>query len=212
MAEGSRFAKSLKSPIQWIVVGLILIFLGVVLVLPMMRGRLLSPHSDPVNQTVRTIGVAMYAYAMDHNGAYPTGKSSTEVFQKLVDEGYVTEPAMFCCDELKMPGKSKATSGKLKPENVCWDVTIPLDAAPSDDVPVVFSSGYRINYVPGGDATPILSAPKPRYDGVSVCYHSNSASWQEGQPDGIVPNFISPDFKPDGKKYVQLTPDGPLGP
>jgi hypothetical protein len=191
MAEGSRFAKSLKSPIQWIVVGLILIFLGVVLVLPMMRGRLLSPHSDPVNQTVRTIGVAMYAYAMDHNGAYPTGKSSTEVFQKLVDEGYVTE---------------------LKPENVCWDVTIPLDAAPSDDVPVVFSSGYRINYVPGGDATPILSAPKPRYDGVSVCYHSNSASWQEGQPDGIVPNFISPDFKPDGKKYVQLTPDGPLGP
>jgi hypothetical protein len=119
---------------------------------------------------------------------------------------------MFCCDELKMPGKSKATSGKLKPENVCWDVTIPLDAASSDDVPVVFSSGYRINYVPGGDATPLLSAPKQRDAGVAVCYHSNSAIWKVGRSDGTVTNFISSAFEPAGKKYVQLTPDGRLGP
>jgi len=31
-------------------------------------------------------------------------------------------------------------------------------------------------------------------------------------PDGTtsIPNFISPDYKPDGKTYRQLTPDGPL--
>ena len=32
-------------------------------------------------------------------------------------------------------------------------------------------------------------------------------------PDGIVPGVISPTFTiPAGKKYVQLTPDGPLVP
>jgi hypothetical protein len=29
-------------------------------------------------------------------------------------------------------------------------------------------------------------------------------------PDGSVANFISPDFKPDGKTYRQLAPDGPM--
>jgi len=30
------------------------------------------------------------------------------------------------------------------------------------------------------------------------------------KPDASIPNFISPDFKPDGKTYRQLTPDGAL--
>jgi hypothetical protein len=29
-------------------------------------------------------------------------------------------------------------------------------------------------------------------------------------PDNTIPNVVPPDFKPDGKTYRQLTPDGVL--
>ena len=46
-------------------------------------------------QKVHQIGVAMFSYMSDHNEQYPDGKSSTEVFQKLLDGGYVTDPTIF---------------------------------------------------------------------------------------------------------------------
>jgi hypothetical protein len=154
----------------------------------------------------------MVQYEQDHNGAYPTGKSSTEVFQKLIDEHYVQDPTTFWIMSFNVPGKTKATSNELKPENVCWDVTVPLDAGSSDLLPVVFLTGYRINYVPGGSAVPLFSSSEDRPPGIAVCYHGNNPAWlkNDGQPDRIVKNFISTAFDPAGKKYQQLTPDGPL--
>ncbi len=76
-------------------------------------------------------------------------------------------------------------------------------------MPVVFSTGYRVNYVAHGTAIPLSNE---KYPGILVYYYSNSTYFKTADvgPDGIVTDFISGDFKPDGHKYQQLTPDGPL--
>ncbi len=193
-----------------------------------------APESASL-QITRTIAVAMFAYSNDNNGDYPDGNSSTEVFQKLLDGGYVSDPSTFY---LPMSGKVKPIPGqKLKPENVCWDVTGNVDANSPDMLPIVFLTGYMVQYVPGGSAVP-LSNRSPRYGwvdpiqnwwdrlmgrptilwfdrpGIAVAYKSNAAKFMisnpSTNPDGSIPYFISPDFKPDGVTYRQLTPDGPL--
>jgi hypothetical protein len=138
-----------------------------------------------------------------------------------------------------MAGKIKPISGqKLKPENVSWDVTEGLDVASSDELPLVFLTGYKVNYAPGGEAIPLLK-PYPRFEwvdahqtffdwllgrpaihyfdpGIVVYYKGNNAMFIKLKPlpngEESIPNFISPDFKPDGKTYRQLTPDGMLPP
>ena len=52
-------------------------------------------------------------------------KTSTEVFQKLLDEKYIADPSIFF---LAMPGKVKATSQTLTADNVCFDVTSGITA------------------------------------------------------------------------------------
>jgi len=212
MAEASRFAKSLRSPFQWIMAGLILLSLVIIMVGPMIGGRP-HPHSSPALQATQAINLAMYMYAGDHNNAYPIGKSSTEVFQKLVDEEYIADITIFYVEELKVPGKTKATSKVLKPENVCFDVTVPLGLNSSDFLPVIFSTGYRIDYTPGGSAVPLFKASEGSPSGICVAYHDYSVRFQKStEPDGTVTNFIPSDFNPAGKKFQQLTPDGPLPP
>jgi len=175
----------------------------------------------------------MFSYATDNvqnHNAYPEGNSSTEVFQKLIDDGYVTDPTIFY---VPLPGKVKPVAGqKLKPENVCWDVTCCVDSNASDLLPLVFLTGYKVAYAPGGAAVPIVK-PWPQFGeprtwldwwhgapddtpapGIAVFYKGNNAIFlpldRPINRDGTIPNFVSPDFKPDGKTYRQLTPDGPL--
>lgn len=160
-------------------------------------------------ETARAIYLGMFSYANDHNGNYPTGKNSTEVFQKLIDEDYVSEPDIFY---FPMPGKTKPTSKKLKPDNVCWDVTITIRNDDDDQVPIVFVTGYRMIYVPGGSAIPLKRGND--IQGIAVSYKSGEAHFvpDDGLSDEIVLNAISPAFNPKGKTYQQLTPDGPLKP
>jgi hypothetical protein len=152
----------------------------------------------------------MLYYANDHEGRYPTGKSSTEAFQKLIDGGYIADPSIFYAENLHIPGKAKATTKNLMPKNVCWDVTIPADMNHSDlHLPLVFSTGYRIEYVPNGRALPFSE------DRVGAIAISDIAldSWfqiDDGMHNGVLPNLIPASFDAKGVKYVQLTPDGPL--
>ena len=186
-------------------------------------------------QTAHALNLAMFSYAHDNAGKYPDGKSSTEAFQKLLDGGYITEPAIFY---VPMQGKTKALAGQqLKPENVSWDVTEGVDSSSPDQIPIVFLTGYKVSYIPGGAAVP-LSKPFPRlawedsdptflerlfgwppirytdFSRIAAAYKNSSSRLMklETAPDGTgaIPNFIPPDFKPDGKAYRQLTPDGPL--
>ncbi len=185
-------------------------------------------------QQVHEIGLAIYSCANDNNRVYPTGNSSTEVCQKLLDGGYVTDPALFY---FPYAGKTAARPGqRLKPENVCFDFT---DGATMDsfgELPLVFLSGYRITYAPGTGAIPRFH-PMPYEEswlhrwfnngmdengpvsGSAVYFVDNSVKWLPDRYssrfkslDDLIPNFIPPDFKSDGKTYRQLTPDGVLAP
>jgi hypothetical protein len=153
-------------------------------------------------QHVRTIEIMMFAYANDHNGAYPDGKTSTEVFQKLIDGNYVTDPSIFYA---AMPGKTKPTSNTLTADNVCYDVTSGVTLDASDDLPVVFSTGYTVTYSPGSSATRDPGAQTP-FDGMAVANKNNSARFMPDKGGGELPHFIPVNFDSGGKTYEQLRP------
>jgi hypothetical protein len=151
-------------------------------------------------QNSHAIGVALYSYAQDHNGKYPEGKSSTEIFQKLMDAGYVTDPAIFYLD---LSGKTKATGKVLKPENVCWDFT--AGARPDDpsNVVLVFSTGTKMDYRPGAKIRVPRNAPLGG-DGVAVFYANEAAAFMMAQDGETVIHGVG--YDPKGQHYVQLTP------
>jgi hypothetical protein len=212
----SRFLDSLKQLSQWIWSALIFAILGAITLGAGFGhgGQRLVPLNSAMQRS-REIGLALSAYARDNAYVYPTGASSTEIFQKLLDGHYVSDPTLFFDPRLKIPGKIPATSNKLKSENVCWDVTVPLDPTSSDEVPIVFETGFRIEYKAGGRAVPLSAVFAAQSFGIAVHYMGNNSIFlkKDGMPDGVVANFISQSFdskETDKKKYQQLTPDGPL--
>jgi hypothetical protein len=76
---------------------------------PFWRRGIFKERQNPKMQMLRAIGLAMYSYANDNGGNYPDGKSSTEVFQKLLDGGYATDPALFY---LRLQARPSPSSGK----------------------------------------------------------------------------------------------------
>jgi hypothetical protein len=200
---------------------------------------LLAPSGSPLHlaqgsmwmQTSRTIGIAMAQYANDHGGNYPDGKSSTEVFQKLLDGNYVTDPGIFY---VPYTGKVKAGLGEpLKPENVSWDVTEGVDSLSSDEIPIVFLTGYRVTYAAGGPAVSLVKPypdfgdpprtwiqwwrgePKPMQrsiPGIAVTYKGGESAYKmfmfesTPAPEGTMTDFVSSKFDPKGRIYHQLTP------
>ncbi len=161
--------------------------------------------ASAIVQQTRQIGVVMFAYACDNNGAYPTGDSSTEIFQKLIDGGYVNDSTLFY---VKMPGKVAPTSNKLKPENVCFDVTVAVNNKSSDMVPLIYLTGFKVSFTPDSSAVPVSDAAK-QAGGIPVFYKGDNALFRRADADGSVPHFVAPNFQDDAH-YHQLTPDGPL--
>jgi hypothetical protein len=179
-------------------------------------------------QNAHVIGQMMLSYAMDHGGKYPDGSNSTEVFQKLLDGRYVNDPGIFY---VPLFGKNLPSMGhKLMPDNVCWDITCCADSTDSDSLPLVFLTGYKVTYEPGGTAvlTKRLHPPFTRmwtdwwngdpgltgWSGIAVYYKGNKSLFlrlnSSENSNGIIPNFVPRDFDAQGKTYRQLTPDGSL--
>jgi hypothetical protein len=208
MSRDSKFFKSMKSPLQWIGAGLVLCFVTLAALGPMTSG---TKAASVVDQ-VREIGEAMSVYASDHHGVYPTGKSSTEIFQKLIDEKYIRDPAVFYYYGLRE--KVPPSSTRLKPENVAFDVTSGMDGRSSDLLPVVFLTGFKVGYSAGASAIPLHRTRDVRSAGIAVYYKNCSVIFKGNdlKPDGVVDEFISNEFSDPGKTYQQLTPDGPLSP
>jgi hypothetical protein len=158
------------------------------------------------------LGLSLYTYANDHQGLYPDGTSSTKVFQQLLDQGYVTDPSIFY---LPMDGKTKASFGqkKLKPENVCWDVTGGVSANDEGRLPLIYLTGFRMTFAPGGGFEPREPFPPYDYlrknDGLAVSFLNQSAAWLVGGAPSML-RILPPDFNAHGKTYRQLTPDGVL--
>jgi hypothetical protein len=166
-------------------------------------------------QTAHAIGQALYFYANDNHGLYPNGTSSTQVFQQLLDGGYVTDPSMFY---VPMEGKTRPSKDqKLKPENVCWDVTGGASVYDNGSLPLIFLTGYRVSYAPGGGFTPLQSFPGyegfSRGSGLAAFSLDNSGAWlnpSTASSGRSMEHFLPPDFNPHGKTFRQLTPDGVL--
>jgi len=155
-------------------------------------------------QSVHAIGNAMDEYAGDHKGAYPDGKTSTEVFQKLIDGHYVDDPSVFY---VPMSGKVKATSHKLTAENVCFDVTSGTTVDAPEGLPIVYSTGFTVTYLPGANATPDANARRPFHGaGIAVNYFIESIKFLPAAPDGSIRAFIPVTFNPGTKTYRQLEP------
>ncbi len=107
------------------------------------------------------------------------------------------------------------------------DMTGGVGSGDSADLPLVFSTGFRITYVPGGAATPLIQ-PFPRYGAsydfwpftltgvnqarLTVFYLGNRA--EGGGWDSYLPltRVVPATFDAKGKTYRQLTPDGVLAP
>lgn len=160
------------------------------------------------------------------NGTDFKVRSSTELFQKLVDRKLITDPAVFY---LPFPGKSPAANGQpLKPENVGWDATTPYPDLRSQ-IPVIFVTGCKVNYAPGGSAVALGSSlpgfldehlslfQEWNHDAMVSCDGDLIAIHRFGGGDGFplgadrtVAHFISPDIDLHGRTYRQLTPDGTL--
>lgn len=153
-------------------------------------------------QKARSIALVLFQYSIDHAGAYPSGNSSTEVFQKLIDEKYVSDPALFY---ISMAGKTRAASSQLAPENVCFDVTSGVTSDSPEGVPMVFNTGYSITYTAGMSAlrNPGVELPFP---GLAVAYKGRSARWLQAAPDGSIADFIPDHFDVGSHTYRQLRP------
>ncbi len=190
----------------------LLTFLGGIITAPIGPSIKRDPPSQ-VMQTSRTIAVALFGYANDNEGRYPEGRSSTEVFQQLMDGKYISDAKIFY---VKQPGKVRSEGGPLKPENVSYDVTCCGDAATPGDLPLVFLTGYVIDYVPGARATPRASNAgvwARWWNGVDelkgclpVAYFNHTARVLRADESGAFPDFIPIDFNAKGRIYRQLTP------
>jgi hypothetical protein len=192
--------------IAGIVVGALL-----VLLLPCCAGFALGPITNGIKkakenaamQTTRQIGLAMFSYATDHNGACPDGKTSTEVFQKLLDGKYVTDPSIFY---LAMPGKVRATSPTLTADNVCFDVTSGVTADSPDDLPVVYSTGYVINFSQGAMVMPDVGGAQSPFPGIAVVYKDNHARFFTFPGATTTIQLLPQGSDLKGQTYQQLKP------
>jgi hypothetical protein len=214
-------SKEAKRKITWFWIRLGVLMFVVIVLLGVALGPITcgikSAQQSVAVQTAHLLTTALYSYANDHNGKYPDGKTSTEVFQQLLDQGYVTDPTIFYFDFLHLPGKVRPENNRLKPENVTWDVTAGVDASSPGDLPVVFLTGYRVDYQAGGSANLMQAPPKRTWGDWSndtpkwepfMAYGCTSGSAHKtlANADGTIPNFIPADFDPKGKTYRQLTP------
>lgn len=233
--EAARAFLLPKRPLKtWITVGLMLALGAYLLFMDVVQGGAHPYHTAIIvshEKTAELIVSALRKYAADHAGKFPDGKSSTEIFQQLIDENYLGGAPMVY---QRFPGKVEPNWGdRLRPENVSWDVTTGLTSNSPDSIPAVFSTGFRVSYGASALATPRTNpCPKLFYAVREV------SDWWNGEPDptpyaamvvcdkrgvarfikldknvppaGAIPNFIGPDFKPDGKTYRQLTPEGEL--
>jgi hypothetical protein len=230
LAEGRRVSESsIRFAVYGSAVVVLLLLFGVALG-PIGFQR--HPEENAAMQNCRTLALAEFQCANDNNGSYPDGASSTDVFQKLLDGHYINDPTICYVPMAgKRPGEQ---DDKLKPENVCFDVTEGVTSNSPGALPLVFLTGYRIDYRPGGSATSLIK-PFPwagpanwigRYspmEGFAVAYVNNNSFFKDSETappsshpllnaDGFggILNVVPPDLKQDGASYRQLTPEGVL--
>jgi hypothetical protein len=120
------------------------------------------PHSivglvrQPENASparAHNLAIASFSYAEDNNGCYPTGKTSTEIFQQLYNGKYLTQPGdVFLIEHSdKTSGRTLAQADPaihLNGLNVSWDYTTRartgLTGDDPGDTPLLFSCVAKV--------------------------------------------------------------------
>jgi hypothetical protein len=97
-------------------------------------------------------------YAQKHEGHFPEGNTSTEVFQRLIEEKYA-QTRVFWLEGRKMP----PSPDRLSPENVGFDFTKGADLKSPGWVPRVIPTGFKIDYSKN-EATQLPSNTIPHVD------------------------------------------------
>lgn len=149
------------------------IFALVTLVLGLSQILLNSGPHRPINgqeawrlDMLRQLGEAMSAYAHDHQGSYPTGESSVEVFNQLIAGGYLQDYRLAMYDGVDKgsmlgvvseTGKEVAADPektRLTASQVSWDATANARADDPAGTPLLYSTGFEVAYQPGTRPTP----------------------------------------------------------
>jgi hypothetical protein len=147
---------------------------------------------------VNRIAVMLHNYAAHHGGQYPDGATSTEVFQKLLDEGLCKDPEDFY---FPLPGKVKAASGtNLKAENVSFDVIGGITANDPPGMPLVFITGYELVFTTSGPIGVMMNPDQ----GLEANHPSPRAVAYLGHKAAV--DYVPPAVNTAGKAYHQLKP------
>jgi hypothetical protein len=157
---------------------------------------------------VSQIRLALQDYANKHEGAYPDGTTSTEVFQRLIDDRDIVPHWLF----FDLPGKASANSNRLTAKNVCFDFTRGVDSRGPKWLPIVIPTGYSIDYRTG-NATPLPSNAITDKK-IEIAYPDTTRLFSIFTASGLRLNRLKiMSEKPPGantSKFLQLTPDGHL--
>ena len=211
MPQPRRAANSSQSNgMMWVIILVVCGFVGI-FVLACLAGVALGPITAGIKkakenmamQQSRAIALALFTYAQDHNGKYPDGKTSTEVFQALIDDKEVADPEIFF---IQMPGKTRPTSNKLTAENVSFDVTEGVTADSPTDLPLVYTTGYTVVYSLGAIATPDPTGPVSPFPGIAVASVDNSARFQTFPRGATSIQLMRQALLPKSQAYQQLKP------
>ena len=157
---------------------------------------------------VMFIRFSLLAYAQKHGGAFPAGNSSTEIFQKLIDDHDLKANYVY----FDLPGKTQYLEGALNPNNVCYDFTQGTDSTSPDWVPIVLPTGFQIDYASG--EAKVLESNGVRDNVFNAGYVDDIRTWRlnllpmlpiKKQQIYIMPGKPT---SPDVARYRQLTPSG----
>jgi hypothetical protein len=208
----------------WLIAAIVVAAM-MVLCLPCCCGVALGPITNGIEkakeaaalQQERAIGLAMFAYANDHDGNFPDAAAvptagsiitaggaspgattSTEVFQKLIDGKYVADPALFY---IAMPGKVRPAGSLLAANNVSFDVTAGLTASSPRGIPLIYTTGYKLDFGRKIRVSREGISPFPPF--IAFYTGQNAVALKIG-PEGLI--NLTPPFEIFAGKYQQLKP------
>lgn len=137
----------------------VLVVMLILLVLPTFN--VIAPKANQMKATsnCRQIIIAMKAYAADHDGKYPTGKTANEVFRELVRADILQDERIFGCPFSgyipdKDVGLAPDFDKAVGPGENHWMVVDGLKDDSPAFMPVVFENALEASWPPVWDGTP----------------------------------------------------------
>lgn len=192
----------------WIGAGALLpVGASLVVVLYLLGEFIRAPTTHIEWGQAKSIGNTLYlSTRMDEDFGYADSASSTEVFQRLMDAGYLRDPTDLYIEGMlgKVPYPG---TGPLKPEHVCWDVLVPIEESDSGQMPKVVSTGWKLIFEPNASAK-IRDSKLVNYSvhGVGlVVYRKDRTVTVLSQEEALTQPVMPKDLEPS-RNYRQLQP------